>query len=134
MRATRFIGIARQVQVKDLQPGMCLIDPIVGFAGKILVCAGEVLSVKHVAQIRKIIERKGIGCLLNYTRMVWAQATDASGDEKPACDTNPYEAFSVQRVWKKGMGVVKPPAPAPRPTSAKKAYRMVGGKLTEISA
>ncbi|MBS3927783.1 MAG: hypothetical protein KGZ65_04245 [Sphingomonadales bacterium] len=133
MRATRYIGIARKVHVKDLQPGMALIDPIVGLRGKVLVCAGEVLSVKHVAQLKKVIERPGVGCLLNYTREVWAQATDASGDEKPACETNPYEAFSVQRVWKKGMSAAGPQAAA-QPSSARKVYRMVDGQMTEVDA
>lgn len=133
MRATRYIGLARKVHVKDLQPGMALLEPITGFRGKVLVCKGEVLSVKHVAQIKKIIDRPGAGCLLLYTSEVWAQATDASGDERPACEDNPYEAFSIQRVWKKGM-TGEGPVKAARPSSARKVYRMVDGKLTEIPA
>jgi hypothetical protein len=133
VRATRFIGIARQVHVKDLQAGMALIDPIVGFQRKILVCAGEVLSQKHVDQLKIIIAREGVGCLLNYTRFVWAQATDASGDERPACDADPYQAFSVQRLFKKGMDTTGIVAGA-RPGTARKVYKMVGGKLTEVEA
>ncbi len=133
MRATRFIGLARKVRVQDLQPGMALLEPIFGYRGKVLVCKGEVLSVKHVAQIKKVVERPGVGCLLLYTREVWAQATDASGDEAPACDANPYEAFSVQRNWKRGMSA-DGPAPAARPSSVRKVYRMVNGELVEIPA
>jgi len=133
VRTTRYIGLARKVRVQDLQPGMALIDPILGFRGKVLVCAGEVLSLKHVAQIQKIIIREGIGCLLNYTREVWAQATDASGDEVPACEANPYEAVSIQRNWKRGMTAAGAAAAA-RPSSARKVYRMVGGQLAEIPA
>lgn len=134
MRATRFIGLTRKVRVQDLQPGMALHEPIVGFRGKVLIHSGEVLSVKHIAQLKKIIERPGVGCLLNYTRSVWAQATDASGDEKPACETDPYQAFSVQRMWKKSMGKGTGPAATARPSSARKVYRMVDGVLTEVQA
>ena len=133
MRTTRYIGLARKVHVQDLQPGMALIDPIIGFRGKVLVCAGEVLSGKHVAQLKKITERPGVGCLLNYTREVWAQATDASGDERPACEADPYEAVSVQRLWKKGQAGVGL-AGTGRPSTARKVYRMVGGRLTEVPA
>ena len=133
MRATRFIGIARQVDVKDLQPGMCLIDPIIGYDRKILVNAGEVLSKKHVEQLDILIKRTGVGCLLNYTRKVWAQATDASGDERPACDADPYQAFSVQRLFKKSMDTKGIVAGA-RPGTARKVYKMIGGKLTEVEA
>ncbi len=133
MRATRFVGLARKVPVKDLQPGMALHEPIVGFNRKVLVQSGEVLSLKHVEQLKKLIERPGVGCLLNYTRDVWAQATDASGDERPACEDNPYEAFSIQRGYK-GGGAALGKTAAARPSSARKVFRMIEGKLTEVPA
>lgn len=111
---------------------MALLEPILGFRDKVLVHKGEVLSRKHVEQIRKLCARAGFGCLLNYTREVWAQATDASGDERPACDANPYEAFSMQRLWRKGMTAEGAQAAA-RPSSARQVYKIgPGGALVEV--
>lgn len=104
MRRPRIIGKQRKVLLRDLQVGMQLVEPIRGFRGKVLVCAGEVLSRKHLEQLAKWDAREGAGKLSLYTRDVLAQATDASGDERPACEANPYEAHSVQRIWKRGMG------------------------------
>lgn len=112
---------------------MVLQEPILGFRGKVLVCQGEVLSKKHVDQLHKLIKRPGMGCLLNYTRAVWAQNSDASGDEKPACETDPYEAYSIQRIYKPGMKASgsRPDRP---PSSARKIYKMVDGNMIEVQA
>ena len=104
MRRPRVIGKQRKVLLRDLQVGMQIVEPIRGYAGKVLVCDGEILTRKHLEQLAKWDARDGVGKLSLYTRAVYAQATDASGDERPACETNPYEAHSVQRLWKKSMG------------------------------
>ena len=100
MRTPRVIGRRRKVLLRDLRVGMMLLGHIRGYAGKVLLQAGEVLSQKHVDQVLKWDARPGLGRLSLYTRAVWAQQTDASGDERPACDFNPYEAVSVQQNYR----------------------------------
>lgn len=102
MRRPRQVGKARKVPLLALQVGMQLREHIRGLGGKVLVQEGEVLTQKHLEQIEKWESRPGAGRLSLYTREVWAHATDASGDEAPACETNPYEAMSIQRNYKRG--------------------------------
>ena len=90
-------GRRRKVHVRDLREGMRLIEHIHGYGGKILVAMGEVLSQKHVDQLRLWESRPGNGRLSLYTREVWVQAALGSGRERPLCDSDPYAAVSVQK-------------------------------------
>lgn len=108
MRRPRQIGKSRWVALKDLRVGMQLTEHILGRRGVVLVQAGEVLTQKHLEQIAKWDSREGLGRLSHYTRGVWAHQTDASGDERPACELDPYEAVSVQRNYRAGTAVRGP--------------------------
>ena len=131
MRAPRVIGRRRKVLVSELRVGMMLLDHVHGYGGKILMQEGEILSQKHIDQIAKWDARDGIGKLSLYTRSVWCQLTDASGDERPACDLDPYAAVSIQKNYRTGMNI--PKFRHIRPTSTKRVYKMVEGNLAEIA-
>lgn len=94
-------GRSRNVRIGDLRAGMRLTEPIRGVRGKILVNSGEILSQKHVDQIRKWDSRPGQGRLSLYTRTVWVKTALGSERERPECDSDPYAAFSVQNLYKK---------------------------------
>lgn len=96
----RAIGRRRKVPIRDLQVGHRLLEHVHGSFGKVLMCEGEILTAKHIEQLNKWDDRPGEGKLSLYTRAVWAQMTDASGDERPKCDTDPYAAHSIQRLYK----------------------------------
>lgn len=131
VRSTTAFGTRRTVHVSRLEAGMRLCDPIRGFRGKTLVYDGEVLTQKHVDQIKKIIDRPGAGSLLQYTREVTVQAALGSVDEKPACESDPYAAHSIQKLYKKGT---KLQVPRNKNSSARKVYKMVNGVLAEVPA
>lgn len=93
-------GRRRKVHVKDLKEGMRITEHLRGAFGKVLVCDGEVLSQKHVDQIQKWEARPGPGRLSLYTREVWIQPALGSGRLRPACDSDPYAAISVQKYYR----------------------------------
>lgn len=94
-------GRRRRVHVKDLQVGMRLLQPIRGYRMKVLVDEGEVLTQKHVDQIREWEARPGEGRLSLYTREVWTKAALGSGDLRPKCDTDPYASLAVQKYYRR---------------------------------
>ena len=94
-------GRRRKVHVKNLEPGMRLLEPIRGYRMKILVDEGEVLTKKHVDQIREWEARPGEGRLSIYTREVWTQAALGSGRERPLCDDDPYASLAVQKYYRR---------------------------------
>ena len=97
----REIGRARSVRLEDLRVGYKLREPVVGYRGNILVHVGEILTQKHLEQLAKWNARPGLGKLSLYTREVDVINTSASGDERPAVETDPYKAFLVQRDYRK---------------------------------
>lgn len=124
-------GRRRHVHVRDLKAGMRLLGHIRGYRGKVLIADGEVLSQKHVDQIREWEARPGEGRLSLYTRDVWVQASLGSGRERPLCDEDPYAALSIQRYYKRGMKIQPPRASLP--SSTKTRYRVDGGKVVEVN-
>lgn len=96
----RELGKPRLLTLAELRVGHKLRDPVLGFRGKVLMDTGEVLTQKHLDQIAKWDAREGLGKLSHHTRAVWVVNTDASGDERPACDFDPYAALSVQKYYK----------------------------------
>ena len=97
-------GKRRHIHVRELQAGMRLLEHIRGYAGKILVAEGEVLSQKHVDQLRRWEDRPGAGRLSLYTRNVWVQAALGSGRARPLCDEDPYAAHSIQKWYRSPKG------------------------------
>ena len=94
-------GRQRFVPVDQLEVGHQLCEPIRGYGMKVLVDEGEILTLKHVEQIRKWCQRPGPGNLKLYTREVRARVSRASGAERPACDSDPYAALSIQKYYKR---------------------------------
>lgn len=95
-----YFGRRRRLHVRKLEPGMQLCEHIRGRFGKILVAEGEILTLKHVEQLRRWEARPGEGRLSLYTREVWTRAALGSGRERPLCDEDPYAAVSVQKWYK----------------------------------
>ncbi len=121
-------GVRRKIRVDALQAGMMVCEPILGKRGIVLVCEGEVLSQRHVDQLKSFCERKGDGCLLLYTREVEAKTAMGSVDLVPRCEEDVEQAWSLQKLYKKGNKVMHG-----RPKSgARKVYKMVKGALTEV--
>jgi len=98
----REIGKTKKVPITDLCVGHKLLGDIRGAHGKILMAAGEILTQHHINWIKKVEARPGMGRLSLYTRDVYAVMTDASGDEEPACLTDPEKAHSLQKWYKRG--------------------------------
>ena len=99
--AVHEIGRPRRIPIDQLQVGMKLREPIMGFRGNILVHVGEILSLKHIEQINKWNARAGLGKLSHYTREVTAINTSASGDEAPPVEADPYKSIAVQQWYKR---------------------------------
>lgn len=132
IRSFGAFGTRRKLEVGRLQAGMMLCEPVVGARGNILMCEGEVLTQKHVDQLQRWIARPGAGCLLNYTREVWVKAVLGSGDERPKCETDPYAAHSIQKLYKRGMKASEGPRIA-KQSAARAVYKMgPGGNLIEV--
>lgn len=102
-----------------------LCENIIGKGDRILAHEGEKLSQKHVKQIRGWCDRPGDGCLLRYTREVWVKAALGSGDEVPKCETDPYAAHSIQKLYKAGTAVF--PARLRSQTAARKTIMKIDG-------
>jgi len=97
----RNIGRRRKIPLKDLRVGYRILDPIRGAHGKILLHVGEILSKRHVDWLLGLEQRPGAGRLSLYTREVWVVNTDASGDEYPQVEQDPYKSI-VCRDYKRG--------------------------------
>jgi hypothetical protein len=123
-------GKTRKIKILDLRAGMMLLDNIYGYKGRILVAEGEVLSQKHIDQLKTWCERPGIGCLLLYTREVNARACLRSAELRPRCDSDPYAAHSIQKWYKKGDKISFPQIS--KESAAKTRYKVINGKVVEV--
>lgn len=128
IRSFGAFGLRRKIHLSALQAGMMTCDPIIGKRGNVLVCEGETLTQRHIDQLKSFCERTGDGCLLLYTKEIWVKTATGSVDLVPRCEEDVEQAFSLQKLYKRGNKVThgRPKA------AARKTYKMIKGTLTEI--
>ena len=125
------IGKVASVPVTDVQAGMKVHNDILGYRGKTLVAAGEVLTKKHVDQLRKwearekpqgpALPKKDPKDKIERTRFgewqggwkpshfnprgVNVSATLGSAQETPAVERNPELSPAIQSIPRKSFAV-----------------------------